>query len=203
MLKHSRILVSTVVALACGCAVEAGEQPSEPLDSIEEAFLSGYWIGPISEEPEIHEGRCVNGFEGVSAAHCSGGYCDNNSLLCSPLPNRDVFSDFILPFGAPFYTSTISEELPWNTASCRTDINRPAGMQGFVIGMWSSGANSDNLSLICQPARARYRNCRWTPYFSEEQGSQDFQAYLANSYATGVRCKGKRCDQVSYEICEL
>jgi hypothetical protein len=45
--------------------------------------------------------------------------------------------------------------------------------------------------------------CSWQPYFSEETGTQNFSVSGLKGpfYATGVRCSGSNCDNMSYYVC--
>jgi hypothetical protein len=156
--------------------------------------LVNAWIGPVSEEPSISSATCGSPGVGATEAYCSGSYCDNMYLFCGTLPRG--FSTNGVDHGWTFF---VSEENNSPPALC------PSGT--VVDGIRATGGWSDNVSVHCTGATfpAQGTNCSWSPWFSDEQGLEVFQESTfsaPSAVATGVKCSGSYCDNMSYFVCE-
>jgi hypothetical protein len=153
------------------------------------------WTGWFSEEqvpPYYDEQDCGGDPAVITAAACSGSYCDSMRLYCGPMP-----AGFTPKAGNHWGSGWFSEENPGQLCP-----------QGFVAeGLRASGSYSDNLQLFCKPVNFPPQgvNCKWMPYFSEEQGTQyfDYDPYkYGPAVALGVICAGSYCDSMSFYVCE-
>ncbi len=199
MNKTYGLVVALVVASsmqACG-SFGSGEDVAEARDGV-----LNQWIGPVSEEAGRNLAACqaesitVGGGPnqpiGATNAFCGGRYCDDNWLFCGSLPAGVVVKS------TTRWSGFISEEAPNNQAICGSIGN----VTGALDGVRATGSYSDNISIRCLditlPTQGFNLACSWTPYFSEEQG---FASFPAGSFAAGVRCSGRYCDNLSYYAC--
>ena len=197
-MRQLLLTVAGAVALcACGAADEM-TTADEGSTASEAAALVNQWTPWVSEESPGFQTCGTSANVGVTAARCSGSYCDNMSLLCSALaPQFSSFADHDV-----VWTTYVSEEQP-------AGVMCPAwGVVPRIIdGIAATGSYADNVAVRCRPAQIDLpnSNCGWTPFFSEEQGTQTFR-YNPLSYQTavalGVRCSGSYCDNMSYYVCE-
>jgi hypothetical protein len=114
-------------------------------------------------------------------------YCETMPAGFTPAPGNQWW--------AP---NTISEENPAG-AGC------PAGYTMNAITV--TGSYSDNLRIGCIPMNFPPQgvNCKWMPFFSEEQGTQycDYDSLsYAHAVAVAVKCSGSYCDNLSFFVCE-
>jgi len=175
--------------LACGAPEDGPSDVTVP----ELALINTGEIGPISEEATYNTRGCNSPNVGVTAAKCNGGYCDNIYLQCTMTPEG------VTTTGDGYYARYISEEDGLAGALCESQ-GTGTGVDGIVDGMRIAGKYADNIGVHCsQIATGRLTNCGWSEEFSEEQGYVNFQG----RFATGVRCKGKYCDVMSYYVCNL
>lgn len=202
MEKHWVIGVGALCVVACGEAqpdttVEAG------VGSAEQGLVS-QWIGPVSEEASKSSRTCPSDSSGqalsVNAARCVGSYCDDMSLGCMPLPGRfrALHND-----GGSGWSDEISDEAPKNYVFCgwaAGTSSSPPTPSGYITGIAAAGRYADRIRVACTPLMDTHMGtaCRWTPYFSEEQGTQQF---ANDEIAMGVACKGSYCDQMSFYVC--
>jgi hypothetical protein len=196
-MKYFMLTMTGALALgACGAADEGTSAQDENTASEAEALLN-QWTPYVSEEAPGFQTCGTTQNVGVTAARCTGSYCDNMGLYCSALPATfSSFADNVV------WTSYVSEEQP-------AGVMCPAwGVVPRIIdGIAATGSFADNVAVRCRPAQIDLpnSNCGWTPYFSEEQGTQQFR-YNSWSYqpavALGVRCSGSYCDNLSFYVCE-
>jgi hypothetical protein len=200
-MKWNKALGALALAgMAGGCAFDAGTLDEEQVAKDSEAQYFSYWIGPISDEQGPVQ--CSENNAGVTAAQCRGKRCDNNYLQCAQLLNPNGTKVLDTVPATQYSTKWISEEFPNNEAHCDgpggSDMLPPSGI---VVGMQAIGDWSDQIRLICRDVRGYFPfNCTWSPWFSEENPPMYFRFY---SYATGVRCRGASCDEVSFEYCDM
>jgi hypothetical protein len=149
---------------------------SEPL-----ATVSG-WTRYTSEEyPPINceQTSMVNGIG------CSGRYCDNVRMHCSPTG---------LAGGSASWSSYFSEE------TGGAGNRRMCGERQWLVGLACSGRYCDNLSIQCRQFPASNpTSCYWTGWISEEGGGTLWfgQGY----YARGMECHGDYCDNKRLWVC--
>lgn len=189
----------TLIGFALGCSAEGmsndegGEVSADDaveLGSLEQRLVNT-WIGPVSEEVGYNAATCAQANVGVQQADCTGQYCDNNYLYCAALPAGRT------TIGSGFWTAYISEKNPNNNIYCQTGgVGTP--INGIVDGIRATGQYSDNISLHCREMNQAPVSCTWTGWFSEENSAMNFGA---GWYATGVKCSGQYCDNLSYYIC--
>ncbi len=196
-MKHVIVLaVGALLVASCSAADESGLGGSdEPIASESEAILNN-WTQWVSEEPTLYYGTCGTDAAGATRAGCSGSYCDNMRLWCGPLPQGFTR----IPGNFWWSPNWISEEAPNNSVGCPV---------GYVMdGLMASGSYSDNVRIRCSPTTFPPQgvNCKWMPYFSEENGGTQYFDYDVQSLAVGVavavQCGGSYCDNMSYYICE-
>jgi hypothetical protein len=162
------------------------------------------WIGPVSEESSRSFALCGQNNVGVTAASCSGAFCDDMSLYCQNLP-AGMTTNATPGTWNPY----ISEESPNNSSFCGS----PFAPTGVVDGIRATGSYSDNISIHCSPMTPPSTGysiaCGWTPFFSEENGGQlTFSSpnpanpsFQGPYFAVGVRCSGQFCDNLSFYVC--
>jgi hypothetical protein len=193
------VALSAGLMLGVGCEVEQDavdaeesqqqeERDAEIPETVDEFSAVGEpvgihagWTYPTSDErapADCDPGSMVGG------VWCTGGWCDNVSLLCVPTGERT---------GSSTWTTYFSEE-GTNERFC------PDGY--WVSGLACRGGWCDDVALYCLyypdvPA-PWYFDCRWTGWFSEEDGKMEFPA---GYYARGAACKGRRCDDMRFYIC--
>jgi hypothetical protein len=190
-------LILTAGFLFSACSGADSDSSDESLGSAEQAVVNG-WIGPVSDEGSNQNKRCSDDSPapgmGATAAFCAGRYCDDMYLFCGTLPQGFSTNGEDRGWTAPY----ISEESGANGIIC-------PGQDSVVDGIRATGSFSDNISVHCTGATfpSQGVNCGWSPYFSEEQGQQNFvRSTLFGAVARGVRCSGRYCDAMSYFICE-
>ncbi|MEM7050177.1 MAG: hypothetical protein AAF604_10970 [Acidobacteriota bacterium] len=133
---------------------------------------------------------------------CSGRYCDNLALRCGSR-SYDLYD---IEWSRRF----VSEEGE-GTASChvsnpfeRGDL--PHGEPAFITGLACNGRYCDNLALECVALRDAFprsyggRDCRWTPWVSEETPSVRFPS---NHGAIRMQCRGRYCDDKRFFVCPI
>ena len=193
MLKRTLgMLMLVVPVVACSAADDASvPEADEATSSVEQPVVNG-WIGPVSEESWKQSATCGSPGVGATQAWCSGSYCDDMYLFCGSVPQG--FATNGVDRGWTIY---VSEEGGGPAALC------PSG--AIVDGIRATGSYADNVSVHCTGASfpSQGTNCKWTPWFSEEQGGQTFTGPgLRSAVALGVRCSGSYCDNMSYFVCE-
>ena len=145
-------------------------------------------VGPTSEErPPV---SCDPGWF-VGSVHCTGRYCDNVRIGCRRARGAGN--------GSLQWTAFVSEE---GNGFRRCPSNH------YIAGFSCRGKYCDNVSLLCvETPTLRPLSCRQTRFFSEERGGTlDFfsgdvsgQVFLARS----MQCRGRYCDNKSFEVCEM
>ena len=188
-----------LLGFGAGC----GAAPEAEGTATEQEQLVG-WTGYVSEE-QPDGVTCGDAGLAIRAAACRGSYCDDVALYCGAPHSRNT-SDPDIPTRLGYWTSYISEESP-NQIIC--PIGRD-GVPSVIDGIRTSGSYSDDISIHCsQLAPAHYfvpGRCEWTPWFSEETGTQWFPPLVPRmpwtKVAVGVRCRGSYCDDMSYQVCE-
>jgi hypothetical protein len=157
---------------------------------------SAGWTPFVSEE-QAQGTTCGEDGNFVTAAKCRGDNCDDMSLYCSPSPAG-------LTTTPANWTTFISEEAPTKSLTC--DSNSSAigdlAISSVIDGIRATGSYADNVSVHCAnlPSGHQLSACEWTPYFSEEAGTQVFPA---GKVAAGIRCRGSYCDDLSYFVCAV
>jgi hypothetical protein len=192
------VLIGLGALLIAGCGDMDGSGSPGKDDSIETrtgAIVDG-WTGWFSDAPGSVQisGTCGWDSAAITAAACSGRYCDNMNLYCETLPAGFTPAPGEL-WWSPNY---ISDENP-------AGVSCPSGYILHAIAV--TGSYADNLKINCAPMTypPQGSNCKWMPFFSEEQGTQHFN-YTVQSYAPavadGVKCSGSYCDNLSFHVCE-
>lgn len=154
------------------------------------------WTEWISDEDENGQNCMVN--QTVAAARCSGRYCDSMQLGCLSLP-EGTWLGYVSELTPAYWTEYISEDT--DPASIECDWNTNGLVIGMMVGLKATGDYSDNISIHCvQLGAGQLANCQWTAFFSEEEAELDFPT---GYYATGVQCREKYCDQISFRVCEV
>ena len=148
------------------------------------------WTNAFSEESGGHM-SCGAG-RAIAGLWCAGRYCDDKRLYCKPYstsPKKPVFAG---------RTKTISEEKP------NTEIKLSGRSARLMESLDCDGSYCDNISAtITRVGNLTATNSgKWTPYFSEEDGTaistgNGQQCTGKNEYVTGIRCKGRYCDNLS------
>lgn len=195
-MKHVLLLaLGAWFGAACGGVDETGlEGSGEPTASKSEAIIND-WTPWMSEEPPANFATCGGGdASGATGAQCSGSFCDNMRLYCGPLPAGFTRTSTNI-WWSPNY---VSEEQPGGVG-CPNDM--------VLDGIRATGLHSDNISIRCSPTTFPPQgvNCKWMPFFSEEQGTQFFDydpMSVAVAVAVAVKCSGSYCDNLSFFVCE-
>jgi hypothetical protein len=198
--------------LAVGC----GETTPDEVQ-VESALLAA-WHGPISEEAPNNWMTCPG--QGISAARCQGGYCDNISIYCVDIQK----SGATVPTVAVGWTGWISEETPpttpyqhnghtvlGNTIGCEMSFGTPLPVHQIMDGIQASGSNADDISIHCATLQGHDidgGSCHWTNPFSEETPCTPtlpagYCMFSGNEVATAVRCTGSKCDNMAYLVCNV
>ena len=195
-MKHGVTIALALLVAGCG-GVDGGdlEEAGEPIASDSEAIING-WTQWVSEEPTAYFGTCGQDAAGAIGAGCRGSYCDDMRLYCGPLPRGFTRIPGNNIWWSPHW---ISEEFPNNSVGCPVDH--------VMDGLMASGSYADNIRIRCSPTTFPPTvNCKWMPYFSEENGGTQWFDYdvmsLAAGVAVAVQCSGRYCDNMSYYICE-
>lgn len=146
--------------------------------------------GPISEEtpPAV----CDSG-SFLRSIQCTGRNCDNKRITC-----HRPFTDAVL--GRAMWTPWFSEE----------QGDRSCPSRFVIAGLACDGKYCDSISLYCvEITNKTFASCADTPFVSEEQptGISVFDTILFDAsgqafVATGLRCRGSYCDDVSLRVCE-
>jgi len=196
-MKRVVLCVMGVLSVAgCGDVDESGSAGSgEAIVSRSEALVNAWTPWFSDDTPGSNGAYCTPWTDqsAITGAACSGSYCDNMRLYCGALP-----AGFSRTGGSGWVSPTFSDENPAG-ASC------PVGY--VMYGMQAFGSYADNLQIWCASATfpSQGVNCKWMPFFSEEQGTQYFD-YSSQSYAKAVaiaaKCSGSYCDNLSFYVCE-
>lgn len=125
---------------------------------------------------------CPSGFL-VSGMNCSGSYCDNKQLLCCP---------------ADAVGKTLTDHMTTTTYFSEEPINSFHDLRDAIVGVNCDGRDCDNVSLKLQEVEGGASAGRWSPEFSDEHHGE----YICRngselSYAAGLKCTGKYCDNIS------
>lgn len=116
---------------------------------------------------------------------CSGRYCDNLRMKCS-------WRDLVHVNAGTSEVGWFSEEHGLHTCPAANYV---------ITGLRCSGRYCDNLKLRCKQLSSltlNYNNCYETSWFSEEQGGREIPA---GSFAVGIRCSGRYCDNKKIQYC--
>ena len=152
-----------------------------PTVSCSSNTYSSCWTQRVSEEGG-GEMSCPKGMA-ISGIWCSGGYCDNKNLQCSP---------FSPGMQAQALTKRISEEQP--DSSFRTDtLDKPS----VLTGIKCTGSYCDNITGKVGHSTRRevvVKTTGWNSWTSEEQR---YAGCPVGEFVTGMRCKGSYCDEIS------
>ena len=173
-----------------------------------------YWTPWVSEENGGPPTYCGVWNEASVGFACSGGYCDNVSLLCETLPFNATLNS-ASEYWTAFFSeedrgvSSVTSEGWYRYDGDNYEVCHRSGNPGLVSGIKCKGSYCDNISLKCaQPIKwkngisypVQVNNCQWSGWYSEEQRSVDFGP---NRYITGVRCQGGYCDNKQFYVCSL
>src|SRR5262245_38786767 len=143
-------------------------------------------LGPISEETP--PATCNPG-SFVSGIRCTGSYCDNVAISCTPFRGAAL--------GQANWTPWVSEE----------QGRRWCPQNHLIAGLACRGRYCDDLSLYCvEVTNMRAVNCSDTREVSEEQGGTlSFFSDVAGQmvFARSMRCSGSYCDNKSFNVCEV
>jgi hypothetical protein len=142
------------------------------------------WTGYTSEEtPPL---TCAYG-HAVQGLDCTGGYCDNVALYCTPTGRATGWGTWL-----PYF----SEE-----GSYGADEGHCAGGDMWMTGLSCSGGYCDNISMLCsQMIGSSTGDCGWSGWYSEEQAP--FYAPYGY-YVKGIECDGGYCDNKRYRYCRM
>jgi len=193
-MKHIVLVaLGAFAVVACGAADESeyGEA-GEISDSTSEALVNQFT--PYVSEEQPAGTTCGTDATAATQAGCSGSYCDNMRLFCGTLP-----AGFAKTGTGAFTATYVSDEQPGG-------LFCPPGQ--IIDGIRARGRYADDVSVRCSPATFPTQgvNCKFTPWFSEEGGGNmvfDVNALsYAGAVATGVRCSGSYCDNLSFYVCE-
>lgn len=164
--------------------------------SIAGTAYADYWTKYISEEnPPVSCG----GKDLVAGMRCTGGRCDNISILC-----RGVAND-------------ISQTTQWWGPYCsEEEVNNMLPNGYYAKGISCQGKNCDNQSLLSAslyrvyPGRTigvNHNSCQWTHWFSEEnnpnKGKYNSAICPKNKYMVGMTCRGGDCDLKQLLCCGM
>jgi hypothetical protein len=161
-------------------SAEALDEDELEIGSIPLATVSGWTRYTSEESPPI---GCEQ-TSMVTAFGCSGSYCDNVRMYCSPTG---------LSGSGSSWTTYFSEE---------GNNRRFCGDRQWMVGLACSGRYCDNLAIQCRSFLASSPNgCFWTGWISEEGGGTLYfgQGY----YARGMECSGSYCDNKRFWVCRL
>ena len=166
------------------CAVNTGDEGTQDEETATtEQALTGWTFYTSDElEPISCGGTLVNGVQ------CRGAYCDDIRYYCLQTPGVRTDS---------YWTPQFSEE------GSSTGKNRGFCNEGYwVSGIACEHDNCDNVSLECsQMANVSAHDCNWTGWHSEESGGQLW--FGTGYYARGAECRGSKCDDMRYYVCQL
>lgn len=145
------------------------------------------WTRQISEEAGAGGASCAPGMA-ARGMQCTGGNCDNVSILCCP------YSEVV---------SGTSESAVW---SSYVSEEQPAGFSyddRVLAGIRCRGSRCDDMSgrMLSGPNLGVISQCRNTSFFSEE--GFGFAICEMNEMITGLRCRGSNCDDISLRCCDV
>lgn len=125
----------------------------------------------------------------IAKVTCTGGYCDNVSIVCQDMRNARI--------GNTFWTDFFSEE-HGGFQGC------PIGEGYFIAELACNHDYCDNVSLFCAQVTNLVPNsvvnCQNGNRFSEE-GPTNFSEFLGKfSYA--AQCFGGYCDDMQFTFCD-
>jgi hypothetical protein len=170
------VMVSALAAFSSACAPV--EDSVEETGSNTEAITSG-WTPFVSEEtpPVICDSGSL-----ITATQCTGSYCDNTRLFCSPTSGTKLVGGW-----TPYFSDEGS-----GTGIC------PPGQ--WATGFACRGRYCDNVSLECSTIGGVTQGaCFWSGWHSEEFGGV---LSLPPGHAVrGMQCSGSYCDSHRYLIC--
>jgi hypothetical protein len=178
LLTACMVVISSTIA--CGVDNEQssteGNLQADELGQMESRLWTG-WTSDGLPPLECEPGRLVNG------AECSGSYCDNIRLDCTPASAT---------YGFSYWTTAFSEEAT-NSRLC--------GSGEWVTGLSCSGSYCDNVSLECtQITNRAVGACYWSRWITD--GSSPFWA-PSGYYVRGAQCYGRYCDDMRFYYCQL
>jgi len=196
-MKHVVLFVlGAFFVVGCGAADESAVQGAEESTASTSEAIVNAWTPWVSEESTMSSATCGGSAAAATKAQCSGAYCDNMRLYCGALPKGFTRTSSAVWWSDPY----ISEEAPNNVQWC------PGG---YVLdGIRATGSYADNISIHCAQTNfpTQGTNCRWMPWFSEENGgTQTFYYNVVSglpSVALAVACNGSYCDNMTYYVCE-
>jgi hypothetical protein len=170
------------------------------------ALAQNQWLS-VSDEQGSAGKSCGYGYA-VTAAYCTGRYCDNNNLLC----NRPQWNYQWVNYASGSLTTAFTSDeyyssQPWR-AVCPT---------GYVmVGMSANGPYSDNIRTFCQkldlsgitlPTTGSGWPCYWTNVFLSPISEEGMPFAWASGNGLGIgtalglsgfRCSGSYCDNMQY-----
>lgn len=154
------------------------------------------WTAWFSEQDP--DGQNCQFNQSVAAVRCSGRNCGTLQLGCLGLP-ADAYLEYADPQRPSYWSNYISDDTSPSLVECDWGTNGLT--MGLLIGMKSSGFESDIISVHCVPLGAgSLQGCDWTAPFSDDEGEQDFpEGY----FATAVQCGGRNCGTLSFRICRI
>ncbi|ATB42509.1 hypothetical protein CYFUS_007987 [Cystobacter fuscus] len=173
---------STFVLGACGVGAAEDAQGREEVADLatQEQAVSSGWTPYTSDEfsPISCDGSSL-----ISAAQCSGDYCDNIRFYCQPTAGVR---------GSSYWTGYFSDE----------GVNYKYCDPGFwITAVACSHDYCDNISIQCSyMSNISQRNCYWTGWMSDENGG--YLGFGSGYFAMGVQCSGEFCDNKRYYVCQ-
>lgn len=142
------------------------------------------WTAYTSEETPPLECPLGQALQGVD---CTGDYCDNTALYCSPTGR---------PTGGSTWLPYFSEE-----GTGGADEGHCHNSDMWLTGMNCKGSYCDNITLRCTQLIGSWTgSCWWSSWYSEEQAP--FYASWG-TYIKGMECDGAYCDNKRYYYCRM
>jgi len=180
-----------VLAQRLDAANNTAEPPGAASDAMGEDVVAQRsptavgWTNWASDEEPLTIAKCASGSL-VAAFQCSGGSCDNVSLLCLPQFAQNQ---------PGYWTDWFSEEGAQYGANVRFCNDKH-----WMTGISCSGGWCDNIRLYCQDyPDLPVRSCFWSAWISEENGGT--LNFPPGYFARGAACDGGNCDNMSFYLC--
>jgi hypothetical protein len=200
LMRKVVLAAAGALALAACGAADGTTSADDETTATEGEAIKDLWTPFVSEEQPLGTTCGTTDMVGATRAACTGSYCDNMALFCGTLPAPFVSTGSADSFT---WTSFVSEEQPGGVMCPSWGI-----LPRVIDGIRFTGSYGDNVSVHCRGANlgtSADMNCAWTPFFSEEQGTQTFHVSpfsYQTAVAKGVRCSNSYCDNMSFYVCE-
>lgn len=162
-------------------------QPTGVVPNLPQSRRLCEWTPQISEENGSGGASCPAAMA-ARGMQCTGGDCDNLSILCCPY--SDVTTG---AFESAEWSEYVSEE-------------QPGGFfygDRVLAGVRCRGGSCDDVSgrMLTSPSLGAISECRNTSFFSEE--GFGFALCDMDELITGLRCRGDNCDDISLRCCDV